>query len=423
MPPRRNERERGRTLSIGWDDAPGTLGGAPGGDGPSGPRRDPADERSAGSPRRRRLLLLGTACALVLVLALTLPRLARDQSGPEDVVVDLLQAVVAHDLATVREHVEDSESSSGAALTAEVLDGATGGIRDFDIRGVERTAGTATVTVDLFGDRRRGTGTFTLQGISDGPFSPVRWQLEPVRLPELRLTPPLGVHQVEVSGIRYEAEELRPPSMPDSAEVAMRLLPGTYMIALPVESPWLEPARMRLSVPLTLGASTDMVADVDIGLSEEGRQELEYLITTRLEECGTGSSPALDGCTIADPVAGGGGGLARENGTWTLTGATPISIVSTRDYMWAVSATGTARFTPDGAESPDPGGVQLQALAQAYLDPHGDLRLGPSAAFGTMYAHCHDAETGRFTGVALVEDPEDTAAGEACGDPSVIEPE
>lgn len=411
MASRGRERTPARSLSLGWDQSSGTADGGPS----SAPRRPPTDGRAPGTSRRgRRVLMLGTALLLVLTLVVALPRLVIVSDGPEEVVADVLQSVVDGDLEALQDHLEVTESASGAALSAEVLAGASDGLEDFEIRDVERESGTATVTADLFGGGRSGEGTFTLHAVADGPFSPLHWELEPVRLPELRFDLPVGVQEIEISGVPFPASTVHPPSVPTGSAAAVRLLPGTYEVTVPVESRWLRSPQLRISLPLTLGTPSDLVATVDLELTEDGVGEVEDQFADRIQECAASSSPAPEGCPFSVPGAAQKGDLAGRTGTWTVTDEVQTTLAPGGEYTWMVLGSGAARFTPDGAEPAEAIPVPIRATAFAYIDPVGDLRLTSSSEGSTTFTYCRDPETGEIDGVTVVEDTDDGERRVSC---------
>lgn len=432
------DRTTGRALPLGWDDAQ-PLGwddaqpaddcsgmseasraaqGAGGGDDPetapsSSPERD--SSRRSLSRRGRRVLAAGSVLALVAALLLGLPRLLGATDGPERAAREFLQAVVDGDLETVHAQSEEAPDASALALTAEILGGTEDRLESFEILGVEREAGTATVTAELRTGTTSREAVFTVTATDTGPFTPPDWELEPVPLPEVLIDVPLGAQEIAINGVILPLSELEPAGQPYAPRAALQLLPGTYEITLANIPPWLEAPQLSLEVPPTFAIWRKPVRDLRFELGADARKEVQSQVDAALEDCATSTSAAPAGCPFAATGPAEQDGASPGRGTWTLTDPPRVGTVSTDAFLWMVLGEGTARFDPDGSE-PDADGIEVPFSldAVAVLDGEGalEVQLSPTSTFS--YGYCVDAETGAFTGI-VVHDADSADYTEQCG--------
>lgn len=397
-------REVGRELSLGWDQpehlAP--RGPAPSSAAPNSTASEPSAPSAAGSTpapggrRGRRLLALGAAAALVLALLIGLPRLGLGADGPEEVAREFLQAMVDGDLETVRVHVRSVPDASPAALTAEVLEAAEDRLVSAEILDVERVADTATVTARLVTSATERELVLPLQATSTGAFSPVRWEIVPIELPETLVALPIDAERIEVNGIPVEVDELDVDGNADTPRIALQLLPGTYEIAVPATSDWVEATTASVTVPAVFGAWRKPVDLGDRMLSEAGTEELERRIDETLQACT--QAPAADPEPCAEGVPG-------ELGDWSPGTLIVVEAAPLGDFLW--------RFSASDADGTD--ATPVEVVGMAYLDGGGELRvrLGENSSF--TYTTCVEAETGKVTGIGLVAHPEDPRSWDVCG--------
>ena len=399
MGPRGRDREQGRGLSLGWDEAeqPGTAAGAVHAGAGSVP---PPPARL--SPRARRILAITAATLLVAALTVGLPRLLTTSSAPERAVTDFLQAVVEGDAERVRAAVEDAPDASPAALTPEILGAATGGLESFEIAGVEVRGDTATVTALLHGGASTETVAFAVSSRSDSAFAPVAWEMDPVALPEFVIDVPVGVEEVTLNGVALPLEELLPASPGRSPELALQLLPGGYELSILRSSRWTQPATLSLEAPVTFGAWRKPVRDLEIELTEDGEQEGRDQIDADLADCLRSTSPTPQGCPFEAP------GVSAE-GEWALLKEPEFEIVhsSPDGLLWHVWGGAAAHFAPQGGRGLD---VPFDIGGIAYIDPSGELRYrldGTGDASSFSYTLCMDAETGAATGILMLSDEDE----------------
>lgn len=444
--------ERAKALSLGWgeDTDPRTaplLPGEPGAYGTHGVTRDVASGDSADlsgasaggshadrprqrlSPRTRRVLAIGLALALVGALTVGLPRLISTTGDPEQVATDFLQAIVDGDMEQVRAHVEDAPDASDAALTAEILESATGRLEYFTVDDVDVSAGTATVTVTLGNGDRTSTARLDLTSRSDSAFAPVRWDLAPVHLPEFLIDVPVGVQEVLINGEPVSVTDLVSMENSYSPQVALQLLPGTYEITVADPGPWQEAPRVALEAPPVLGTWRKPIHDLQLDLDEAGRQQVQERMGAELEECLRSTSSLVEDCPFAVSEPGDGEPPPPESpegpgepedeetlrapdgpGTWTLREPPEIDVHPMGSFLWSVSATAVAEFTATDAEGVGEESaerVRIDAESIAYIGPDGQIRLESMSSSGFGYTYCTDSETGIVNGIAV-----STMAGE-----------
>lgn len=415
---RGRDRTEGRGLSMGWDQpedsspgspvtqVPAPSAPAPSGPAPSGPGQRGAATSSPSVRRRRLLIALGAAAALVLALLVGLPRLGEEADGPEEVAQGFLQSLVDGDLDAVRSHASTAEDSSSAALTAEVLGAATDRVRGFEILDVERDAGTATVTASLDSGTAQREVTMSLTATSAGAFSPVRWEIVPVELPEVQLSLPMGTERIEVNGIPLDVHDLAVTGNPDAPRATLQLLPGTYDFSVPVESTWLQSSTGTITVPPLLGTWRKPFDLMGHEMNDAGTQEVESLVDAALQVCLESTAEVPGQCPR---------GLGDGVGGWTPGSPLELRLEPVGDFLWIFS--GTLADAPGGASE---GGIPFAVEGFAYLLGSGDLRVELGLDRGFAMGYCVDAETGDYTGFAFFDDDIDSREvdetdAESCG--------
>lgn len=402
MGSRGGDHTPGQSLPLGWEGTDVPVRSEDPSPGPPGTATAVARSRR---PRRlRRILALGAALLLVGVLTVGLPRLLTVTIGPELAVSDFLQAVVDGDLEQVRAHIEEAPHASGAALTAELMRSATGGIESFEIEDIRTRAGTATVTALLRGGDSAGTATFTLTALSTSAFAPVTWELAPVALPEAVIDVPLGVQELQLNGIRFPLEELAPDSWPSLRQVSVQLLPGRYEVSPVLPGPWRDVPPRSVEVPLTFGHWHGTVRTPPVGLTVDAQQQVSRLVDEHLHRCLTTPAEVLKGCPMphgqveAEPA----GKEAASAGAWELVEDPALEIEpSPNGVKWLMRGTGAARLAGADGEEPSET-VPVTFYGDIYVTGNGEMRYRPESSDGTVshfYTACFDAETGEMSAI------------------------
>lgn len=428
----RRARGQSQALELGWgeDTDPSTAptpartpstpsadgrGGAPGR--PDG-RPGPGSGWSRLSRRTRGLIAGASVVLLVAALVLGLPRLLTATVGPEAVATDFLQAIVDGDVEEVREHVEHAPDASGAALTAEILGAATSRLDSFTIDDVDVGAGTAIVTATLSNGSDRTTARLALTSHADSAFAPVGWELAPVHLPEFLIDIPLGVEEIRINGVALPVEGLILDMNLYSPQIAVQLLPGTYEVTVAAPGPWQDDSSVTLEAPPVLGTWRKPIDALQPVLNEAGHQEVRKRVDALPQECpGTASSFSED-CPFAlsdgsDADASGLDASGPDDtdpdvpGTWVVDVPMQIDISGSGSFLWSVTATGTAEFSPDGGLGDTDGDasrlrVPVHFDGMAYSRPSGELRLEPDSPNGFSFTYCDDPESGDIVGIELL---------------------
>lgn len=336
-----------RSIALGWESSeeasaptaapvPGAVRDrGPGGVGlvpPTGADEVPPSPSPGPGPqtpaRSWRWLRIVTAIALVLAVTAAMVQLV-NRLGPDDVVREYLEAIVAADAATLRAHRASStdgetgaEGVSDIALVDEVLTRAAQRVTGYTIESVELSQGQAEVEATLHSELGDSSVTVNLQSADSGPFSTVTWQLQPVALPEIELEVPGGVEQILVNGVALDVSALSErDSSPVHQRVLLSVLPGIYEITLPEPDEGgelIETGEDSVTVPVRLDQWRSPPTAVSYELSSVGEQAAQATIRTELQECvqeATSAQP--EQCPVR--IDADAEGMDGATGRWEIT--------------------------------------------------------------------------------------------------------
>ena len=427
----------GRTLPLGWDasgdsdaragtsarttptgSASGGRPGVKGADGKGADRKGPdgkgADGKGAdGEARsgatsptdrtRRTGLVLAASLAAILTLVLILPRLLLGGPSPEELVREHLDALVAGDVATVREHLDTSKPASDAALRSDVLLAAGDRVTSYSIDSVDRSGTLATVTATLHTGATTEQAEYVTRSAAANSFSRARWTLDPVPTQVVAVSLPEQAEGMSINGIALSRDELAARTSGEGRQaVLLRLLPGVYELALPAREGPLEPAVQQLAVPVT-GETEPARPVMGYNLDATGRSQLRDQIEEDLAQCAesTTVAPPLCPFNATDPRApedlGGTSGPGETwesvTGTWEVKPPSDYRLEPLIGDSWTVwSEPGQAVFTPapgQGLEDTSPRAVPYFVEAVTTLQPGGELdtEIWEGGA-GTMVISC-----------------------------------
>ena len=325
----------GRIIRTGWPVA-GSIDAAASETTP--PHLGSADEqlgeeilpRHQGSvPRRRRIRTrsrLRTTIATITViglLSIALPWLLLRHEGPDDVTREYLDAVISGDMETVRRHVRPVDGTLDTAITAAVHQATAGGIASYTIDRVDLRSTSAEVTATLRNRREEHRTVLRLHATSAGPFSPVTWELDPIQLPILTISPLTGTDSLLLNGQLLEIPEvLFSERGANRIGVVLHVLPGSYAIELPPPQPPMTSRPRVIYVPPVLGQWQTGMIDVDYGLSPPAEARVRSVIRSEIAQCAESTSPRPPGCPFAVDLPEG------TVGSWSVTQQPEIDYVN-----------------------------------------------------------------------------------------------
>ncbi|MGO1226997.1 MAG: hypothetical protein ACTH6N_00435 [Brachybacterium tyrofermentans] len=409
----------GRTLPLGWtrpEGEPAALRGpgtgeipATGTGGGTG-RVSAADPGSGRRTRRRGVALAGAICA-VLVLVLVLPRLLIGGASPEDPVRAFLDALVAGDVATVREHLADSAETSDIALTEEVLRAATDRITSYTIDAVETGGGQATVTASLSSGTSVEQASFTVRSQATSSFAPATWELVPVVATEFVVTVPEGVRELLINAVPIPLSgQPSREGMYGQQLLILRLLPGSYELGLPARSERLFPVVEKVSIPMQREQLRRAGAVLGYELSTQGFEEVTAQVEATLEKCAAATVAAPPECPFfaftddrPDGPVGSAGVMDAEEpsavpGTWQVTSPSSYQIDRWISASWNITSdTGYAVFTSAPGADGSAGTSQIVPFVIdgiVVLDPSGELHIALSQGLLLNIVTCIDVDDG-----------------------------
>jgi hypothetical protein len=302
-------------------------------------------------PTRPHPLLV--ALLAVLLLAVALPWLALRRQDPEEVVGELLDALVAGDVEQVRAHLAPAPGSLDGALTAALHAVTADGVTGYTIEQVEVRGTSATVTAILHSPLEQQRTVLALTARTSGPFTPVTWQLVPFDLPLLTLGPLTGADAVLLNGQRLEIPEVRWNERGvNLAQVGVRVLPGRYEIALPPAPGPLLPRVREVYVPPVLGRWQTGLMTVDYSLAPQAELEARAEIRGALADCLASRTARPVGCPFGADLPEG------TVGTWTLLRGPSIAYAQMTGDTFEFHGEGMlADFTVAQGEGPAAGTV------------------------------------------------------------------
>lgn len=318
----------GRILRTGWTDAGGfnavssRSSSTPGDSHPvvSRSASSTSAQLAAAPPvrlpaaRRRRLRTLIAVVAMVGLLAIALPWLVLRRDGPEDVARDYLDALVDGDMETVRRHMAPMEGTLDTAITSAIHGATTEGISSYTIDRVSLRGTSAMVVATLRNRREEHRAVLQLHAGATGPFSPVAWQLAPLHLPVLNLSPLTDTDAVILNGQRLEIPEVRYTARGANRMGAiLHVLPGNYVIDLPPVRPPLASRTHVIYVPPVLSEWRTGMITLDYGLTPSAQAQVRSVIRSALQECARSTSPQPVDCPFQTDLPAG------TRGSWTVT--------------------------------------------------------------------------------------------------------
>lgn len=400
------QRSQGRIIPTGWDEpdarpravpsAPSGVrpGAGPGGSGTLGGSRSPG-----GLGGRRRLIAVGAVLALLAGLAVIVPGVLNRSQGPESVVREYLDALIAGDTDTMLERIPEDSTISTAGITEQIYLGATDRVQSYGDPQVTIDGTTATVTVTLDNGTEQYDSRFTLTGHAPNFYSPLQWRLDPVVLGEVELHMQLSAEKLLVNGVELQADELTRPTVDGQQETVLQLLPGTYEFSLPEQDEVTTPVVTSVTVLPTLGTRTRSTTErmLAYALTEKGEQQVEQQVAERLEECATSQARQPDFCPFAVPVGEREAGQP-VGGTWEILEQSPLEIrPGPLGGFDVFGSGGSAQFTPhpgpDGTAQ-EPITVEIELRGIVLQDSTGGIHTvvaGEDDSIG--FVVCLDAET------------------------------
>ncbi|MDN5822055.1 MAG: hypothetical protein L0H39_11260, partial [Brachybacterium sp.] len=258
----------------------------------------------------RRVAAVLTVLALI---AVALPWLLLRGQDPEEVARAYLDALIAGDLSTVREHLVPVESAVDEALTEPLRDATPGGITGYTVDEVVVRGVIATVRVTLRNAREEHAAVLSLSAVPDGPLRALRWELEPVPLPLLTLGPRastgvvlLNGQRIEIPAVRWTGRRTNRPS------VALHVLPGLYTVELPPAALPLVPRTTEVYVPPVLGHWQTGLISVGYHPSPYGESRARSVILGALAQCLRSGVARPPGCPLGVDLP------ADTPGSWLL---------------------------------------------------------------------------------------------------------
>lgn len=352
-------------------------------------------------------LALAGAIGAVLILVLVLPRLLLGSASPEDPVREYLDALVAGDAVTVREHLTDPAGASDVALTTEVLSAAEDRIISYTIDALRTDGRQAVVTASLSSGESVQQASFTVRSRAASSFVASTWELLPVAAAEFVVTVPEGVQELLINAVpvAISGQPIR-QGMYDQQVLTLRLLPGSYDLELPGRNPRLVPVTEKVSVPVHSGELRRAGAVMGYELSALGHAEVTAQVDEILEECATATTATPPDCPFfaaSDSRPGGADVSPASQGTWQVTAPSSYWIERWISASWSIgSDIGQAVFTPapgaDGSAVP-PQSIPFLIDGIALLEPSGELSVELSQSVTLSIVACVDVEDGNRTTV------------------------
>lgn len=248
------------------------------------------------------------------LLGIALPWLLLRHDGPDDVAREYLDAVISGDMETVRRHVSPVGGTLDTAINTAVHRATAGGIAEYVIDRVTLHGTSAEVTATLRNRREEHRTVLRLHATTAGPFSPVVWELEPIQLPILSISPLTGTDSILLNGQPLDIPEVQFSERgANRMGVVLHVLPGSYAIELPAAQPPLTSRIRVIYVPPVLGQWQTGMIDIDYGLTLPAEARVRSLLRREIAQCAESTSPHPLGCPFAVDLPEG------TVGSWTVT--------------------------------------------------------------------------------------------------------
>ncbi|PWC07086.1 hypothetical protein DF223_08955 [Mycetocola zhujimingii] len=301
------------------------------------------------APRKKKSLVPwiagGTAVLLLGIGGAVAFGVGSSAHAPELEVKAYLDALKKGDVSGAFEVSDTKVEKTDLLLTKKAYADVDDRITRYTLGDVSVEGDTATVTASITQAGEKYDQEFTLvkQG-KDAVFFD-NWQLESPPLSSIAV----GINApddavVEVAGV--DISELKK----DDGVYTLRVLPGTYPIALGGESDWYSAEEVSASVVgFGVEAEAAEAPTLEIALTEEGTTAATDAVNAWLDACVASTDLAPAGCPF---WATNSEGYELSNFTWTVTRPT-FTIGEFADGTWPVS-TDTDGSAQAGADARDP---------------------------------------------------------------------
>ena len=339
---------------------------------------------SAESGRRRRpLIMVAVAGALVLALLITFLVVRHHRASPDRLVEQYLSALEDGDAATLRTLVGPVRGGDAELLLdAEAAAPVEGTVSDAEIVERSESGNGYTYEVEAVQDGETLTGTLSVQPVEDPERGEARWSLPEATLGRLSVDVPEEAASVRLNGIEFAADDL---TSGDSRR-GLSALPGTYTIEVVPLGDYLKAVPETVTLRPTLGdhAVADVQVDPRLEFSPAARAAVQKEMEALVEHCGEVDDDGLSQCDMRVPDSD----AAFGSGRWEFHDQ-PVAELTYRGDLGGIAAaegyqegggpTATVTYRTDSGDE-NPGeqqtmDVEYVVAGDVDIDENGELTM------------------------------------------------
>ncbi|MGP9683441.1 hypothetical protein [Brachybacterium sp. AOP3-A1-3] len=340
---------------------------------------------SAESGRRRRpLIMVAVAGALVLALLITFLVVRHHRASPDRLVEQYLSALEDGDAATLRTLVGPARGGDTTLLLdAEEAAPVDGTVGDVEIVERSESGDGYDYEVEAVQDGGTLTGTLSVQPVAHSERGEARWSLTEATLGRLSVAVPEEAESVRLNGVEFAAEDL---SSGDSL-IRLSALPGTYTIEAVSPGDYLQTVPETVTLPPTLGdhSAADVQGDPRLEFSPEAQLAVQKEMDALVAKCGDVDDEGLSQCDmrLPDPDAEFGSGRweFHEQPVAELTYSGHLGgIAAAEGYEEGGGPTATVTYRTDSGDE-NPGEEQTMDVEYVVA---GDVRIDENGELATQ---------------------------------------
>jgi hypothetical protein len=290
----------------------------------------PAARKLSTQGKKRMLVMLSVAVAVVVLTAGSLVAVNAVKAGPDKLVREYVQALVDGDaekaLAILDPNIPNEERG---LLTNEVFGAAKNRIEGFSVLSSRVSGESALVHVELRQGGRKQEQTFSL--FKNRPeFLDDHWKLGAIPLQRVAISADAAVPSLSVNGVAVPTRQENPSAF--STYFSAPAFPGSYSVGLPEGEKHLAAAQQEVLVAIGSATQAPEGAKLTVTASESLRAETSRQVDAALSACAKSTDMEPQGCPFSRFAFG-----DVRNVKWSITSEPDYTMERSFDGTWRLS--------------------------------------------------------------------------------------